>query len=354
MNAIYPALKLKRGEVEAVRQSESLVANNITPLFDIARPGEYRLLDKRIEESLTLLHSAQPRISKEFYIDAKDLPLDWRLRGDIHPAYGFAKRIANSGYKPIHCFGFDRDDAYEKAFIQIAAENLTSRIALRLEKEDLKLLPETLDKINGFLGRVHRSPEETHLFFDLGSIASSTEDWHAITKKAHTALFSRGFKKIIFLASSMWDYSRVPPNKITKIPREEIIIWESLRREKIDISYGDYGIIIPSYIDPSQPVSSSPKFRYCTPTCWWVVKGEKPKEGYGQHPRLAKKVMKLDAFRVNDFGWGHDQIRAFSEYQRDTTDSAGTIAIDLCTHLDIADRQVQVVERQVAGISPAA
>ena len=79
MASIYSALKLKPGEIEALRESERFVTDSVVPIFDVARPSSKTSIERRLASSLDLIHRAWPRQSREFYLDLHDLPLELRL-----------------------------------------------------------------------------------------------------------------------------------------------------------------------------------------------------------------------------------------------------------------------------------
>lgn len=349
-------MKLKRGEIEALRQSERVVLEAITPIFDIARPSSKTSIEKRLADSMDLLHRGWPRISKEFYLDMRDLPLDCRLANGAHPLYYFGNQLAFHSRKATHCFGFDRDDAYEEALTRLLSENSSTNIALRIEQQDMKLLDTTEELTKAVLQRFKRTIQSTTVFLDLQSIYGTTDELAQLIKRSYARFEKLGARKIVFLASAMWDYSRIKPELITEVPRIDIALWEQIRREGLDIRYGDYGVVAPSFIDPEKTVIPAPKFRYCTASKWLVAKGEKPrKDENSQYPRLAKRLINRSEFRANDLGWGHEQIRDFASYTLIKADHARVVAIDTCSHLDITVKQVLFAERQIAQIltSPA-
>lgn len=348
MTEVHPAMKLKHGEIEALLNSERSVFDSCTPVFDVACPSSTKLIEKRLNSSLTLLRQARPSISKEFYLDLRDLPLEFRLDNGNHPAYHLASQLAFHGYNAVHCFGFDRDEAYETAIAKIASEIPTARFALRLEQQDLKLLDTTEDLTRGFLNRMNRRFENTTVIFDLRSIHKSTDDLTALVERSYRRFQALRIKNIILLASAMWDWSLIKSETITRVPRQDFTLWQQLRNKGLMLGYGDYGVIAPSYIDPEKIIIPSPKFRYATSSDWFVVKGEKPrKDENNQYPRLAQRLMKIDNFRSNDLSWGHEQIRAIASYEVPAIDPRKAVAIDTCTHLSVITSQVAYIERQI-------
>lgn len=350
MTTMFPALKLKRGEVEALAQSERAVIDSITPLFDVVRPSAKTSIEKRIDDSIELIRRGWPKVSRPFFLDLRDLPLEARLPNGTHPVLGMAQRLALHGHKAIHCIGFDRDDAYQEAFINAVRQNTVYGVALRLDQQDMKLLETSEDLARALLSKIGFTFERITIFLDLGSIHRSTDDLVALVNRTQSLFQKLGTKNFIFLASSMWDHSLLKSNKVTQVPRTEIGLWEQLRLGGLLLGYGDYGVIAPTFVDPPKNVIPAPKLRYTTPTCWLVSKGEKPRKGeHSQYPRLARGITSSGKFRTNDLGWGSEQIQAFSTYERTTTDHSGAVAIDTCTHLDVTVRQIANVEQKVAN-----
>jgi hypothetical protein len=348
MSLAFAALKLKRGEIEALKQSERDTVAAVTPVFDVARPSSRMSIDERISESITLIQRGWPWLSRPVLLDLRDLPLEARLGTGTHPVEGIAQRLGFYGQQVTHCFGFDRDIAYEEAFCAVVTDRLSRGFALRLELDDLKLLDVTEGRIRALLSKLGRSLDEAFVLFDLRSIHGSTEDLAGIVTRAYQRIAKLNPRRVVLLASSMWDYSLLKSDRVTRVPRSEITLFDFLRRSGVPIAYGDYGVIAPSFIDTERNVIPAPKLRYATPTCWLVSKGEKPRTGENsQYPRLAKRLLGTGEFRSNDLGWGHDQIRAFAARERQTTDHAGAVAIDTCTHIDVTVRQLKVLEERL-------
>lgn len=352
MTCMYSALKLKTGEIEALLESERLVVDSIVPIFDVARPSSKTSIEKRLESSLSLIRKAWPKQSKEFYLDLRDLPLELRLANGIHPAYRLASDLVYHGSKVTLCFGFDRDSPYEDAISNVVLRSPITNVALRLQLPDLKLLDDTVDKSRGFLGRVGRTFETSTVFLDLECIDGATDDLSAIVERAYIRFRKLGVTRIVLLATGMWDWSKLQSRTITRVPREEIKLWEQLRKKGIAVSYGDYGVISPSFIDPEFRFNSppTPKLRYATMNHWLIAKGEKPQKGENsQYPGLAQSLMSNSEFRQNDLDWGHDRIRDLASYDVRTIGSARAVAIGTSIHLDITAKNIAYLERQFAG-----
>lgn len=351
MSTLYAAMKLKPGEIEALCQSERWVLEALTPIFDVARPSSHTSIDKRLDESIELIHRGWPRLSKEFYLDFRDLPLDCRLKNGTHPVYSLGRRLALHNHKVVHCFGFDRDLAYEEALTRLLIEEPLLNVALRIEQHDMKLLDTTEQLALGFLARIKREIKNTTFILDLQSIHNSTDDLAAIVERTYSRFKKLGVEKFIFLASSMWDYTLVKSARINEIPRLDFKLWEHLRRMGLNIRYGDYGVIAPSFVDTERKFSGSPKFRYATPSMWLVAKGEKlRKDENSQYPRLAQRLIKTGHFRTNDLSWGHEQLQAYASYELQSAGHAKAVAIDTCTHLNITTTQVLFFESQNATL----
>lgn len=350
MSTLYAGMKLKQGEIRALCESERWVRDRVTPIFDVARPSSSTSIEQRLDESIELLHIGWPNISKEFYLDLRDLSLDCRLSSGSHPVYALGKRLALHNHNVVHCFGFDRDLAYEEALTTLLLENPLAKVALRLQQHDMKVLNETEGLSIQFLSKIARKIENTTVILDLQSIHDSTDDLAGMIERTYTLFKKLGAQKLIFLASAMWDYTRIKPEKVTEVPRIDFKLWEHLRRLGLDILYGDYGVIAPSFVDTERKFSGSPKFRYATPSMWLVAKGEKLQKGENsQYPRLAQRLIKSGHFRTNDLSWGHEQLQLYANYEETVMGHSKAVAIDTCTHLNITTSQVLHVERQIAG-----
>lgn len=346
MSFVFPAMKLKRGEIEGLLQCERSVAGELTPLFDVARPSSRTSIDDRIEDSISLLRRGWPRISREFFLDLRDLDLDSRLQTGVHPLLGIARRLGFHNVKAVHCFGFDRDAAYEEAFVQVLSEHPVANFALRLDLEDLKMPEVSEERMVALMRKIGRVPQQGSVFLDLRTIHEATDDLVAIVTRMKVRLEKYGYRRTILLSSAMWDHSLIKTDKVTRVPRADVALWEHLRKSGVDVSYGDYGVITPSFADPDKDVIPAPKFRYTTPSSWLVSKGERPRKNENsQYPRLARRLLATGEFRHNDLGWGHEQLKAFAEYDRKSTDHAGAVAIDTCNHLEVTVRQLEVFER---------
>jgi Beta protein len=339
-------MKIKEGEMLALQNLSPDTHASLLPLFDVIKPTEKTSIDKRISESLKQVMTNWPR-SRRFLIDIHDISLEARLKNGVHPIEKLVDEFAHFGYSPIHCFGFDRGDDYEASFVKAIHKHEIKVIALRLEQADLGLLSDTIGKIEVLMQKTSIKYEDLLVIFDLRSIAASNFPAETVLLRAFNELTQAGVKKYVVMASSMWDYTRLPANKVTKVPRQEFALWLSLRSLGIEVMYGDYGVVSPEFIDLGNfKRSPSPKFRYTLADSWLVSKGEQTKAGeLNQYPRIAKKLVARPEFRGNDLSWGNDQMLDISNYILANAALTKAVAIDTCTHLEVTVSQIRNIEK---------
>jgi hypothetical protein len=351
MVVLSPSLKLKIGEMQALLQSERNVSANVVPIFDVVRPTKKTPVLKRVEDSANLLIAGGwCKPSKPFFVDTYDIPPEQMLPDELSPIEGLAKRLALYNYRPTYCYGFDRGPVYEQGFARLVQANLVQTFALRLERHDLVLLDETIDRIRLFLGQIQRSFQDISVILDLRSLDESATDSTRICEVACRRFEKLGVPTQIFLASAMWDWSRLKTEKVNRVPRADFALWMALRRLRLPLRFGDYGVICPEFSEPDgKSIIPAPKLRYCTTSLWLVAKGEKPRKGENnQYPRLARRLMKEREFRHNELNWGHDELRNLENYRFESMGHHRAVAIDTCNHLDLVFRQVASTERLLA------
>ncbi|CAN7497929.1 beta family protein [Acidovorax sp. LjRoot194] len=347
MSTIFSGMKLKDGELLALEQIERKTSNGVTPIFDVLRPTKANPVAKRIEDSARLLiESGWCKPSKKFIVDTYDIPIEDFLPDGSTPIEGLAKKLSYYNFQPGYCYGFDRGIAYEEGFSRLIQSNLIENIYFRLGIHDLIFIQDTLAKIQSVLSLSTRKFKNVGVIFDLRVLEQCPTDSDRICTNASHHLKVFGINNQIFLASAMWDWTKIKPEEITRVPRSDYLLWESLLKRNVQIKYGDYGVISPQFTEPDKTIIASPKIRYCGFSSWLVSKGEKPqKGGNSQYPRLAKRLIKEKEFRHNELNWGHDQLKDMSDYRLDTVGHSKSVAIDTCNHLDLVFQQVTYAER---------
>lgn len=344
--AIFSALKIKNGEMLALAEGGRQLREQVVPIFDVVRPTKKVTTERRVDESAKLLiEGGWCKPSSKFYVDTYDVPAEADNVGGMSALEALVRRLSFYSFRPGVCCGFDRGQNADAGLRRLAHDALIQRLAIRLETHDLLFPTETVDRIRLMLADLKIASTNTLIIHDLRVIDESAGDLAGMCVRAVREFERHGLAHHTFLASSMWDWSRLKTNTLTVVPRVDLSVWQAARKGGARIAYGDYGVISPNYSDPEDTVIPAPKLRYTTARHWLISKGEKPRKGENsQYPRLARKVLGHEEFRSNDLSWGHEQLRLLASYGLPPIGHSLGVAIDTNNHLELVVDQVREFE----------
>lgn len=305
-----PFLKSKRGETKACQNLAPSVRKQLIPIFDVlAVPAEKRdpskvkkHLELQIKHIVEAWSTGQP-----CYVDLFDVELALRAEGGIHPALLVFSSLSQSKVNSIPTIGLDRDTPYKIAVRSALALGFDS-VAVRLQMEDL-LIPEKLGaELKQLLDEIGAKDKALHVIIDFRELHGVNDS--DLNKRALAGIIvakTLGAVRIVVAGSSMIASMAEVERDSTKLfDRRELILWQKICTQGYkEISFGDYGIVSPSYSDLPFYITqnAAAKIRYATDFKWAILKGRKWRDDTSQHAGLAAKLCAQNFFRGSDC-WG--------------------------------------------------
>jgi len=343
------ALRAKPGERNALLNIERSARESIVPLFEISRNTPKKSVQEHFHAAVELIRQAWFS-DGEFLLDISDIPTEMRGGHGEHPVEMLDRICRQMSLVPTWCYSLERSDtAYEEAVLDTLGRQRVRSVAVRLQQHDLLFFDETEAHIRRFLGRARVDPSKVSIIVDLLAIDASIGGSVDLLRKRLAQLDALLPGRLVLLASSMWESARLPASKETRIRRHEVALWELLLRDFPSLIFGDYGVVHPRFAEPpiDGPIIPAPKVRYPLENEWIVFKGHKPEKGESsQYVALARDVVRANWFRVNELGWGAENIRLAAIGNGSPGGHAAWIGFCTELHIDLTHRQLRVaIER---------
>ena len=317
MNKHYFAcLKLKSNEIDAIKDLDLNLLENVTPLFDIPR----NLKDtNNIDSAYKYITNGIKKLDKwwdkgkQLILDCYDLPtlLD---QNNLNIYSDLLNTFLLSGYKVVPVLALNRDKSHNNSVINLAKTNFFETVALRLDHDDIDDFSLCKKEIESLINSLPLS--KFIIILDIRLIKDNSElkksmsacmdflddlSSHPTIKNYNTAITSSSIKSYI-----------AKPNTTPQIPRYESNIYTHLISKHPELNYGDYGIIGPDYSDEVipdylMPDVSTPKLIYTEEKLFHIFKGGSFKRSdrhYNQFHDLALKVVNLNCYRNQSYSKG--------------------------------------------------
>lgn len=312
-----PILKLKMGEVNALKHLQAEYKAIVTPLFEIPPiPYDYaqeqasKTLDKHIEKVSQVVKSCcNESMFLDFSYVADDITS--QFVPNIEAQFN---DIANNGIKPIPVVYLSMEQEYTNMTCSIA-KKLNNGVCIRIENADFEEenFPEQIDLL---LKNANIIPQYTDIILDMGLIPSKGTGPISVGIKNIVRFFPQftEWRSITLAATSFPEtLASFSSQTATVIDRPEWGIWEQLAtagHTSRPLYYGDYGIASPEpfQMDPRM-MKLGAKIKYTLDEQWLIVKGTGIKRGgSAQFHSLAKWLAESKHYYKADFSWGDNFI----------------------------------------------
>ncbi len=320
MNNYIPFLKLKQGEIFAVKELEEELQEAITPFFDFPQKKEGFSEDsfKETTQKKVLSVKRHLRNISNFYLDNYDV--DSGLEIDGMNNYGYLLE-SFSDCPVIPVVSIDRCQDHIDAVCNAKNTGVIDSevFALRLVPEYFENFDVISDDIDSIIGNVFETFENVDLILDCRVCLN--QNWKNLA--SNIISFSRDFSRaysirnLIITGSSIPASIRdiIPTEREIEFPRTELRIFKSVRREigeSFNIVLGDYGVVSPNYsdldiLDEAMPNVTAPKILYPFDDKQYVIRGGALKthpRGYAQYFDLATILVAKRFFRDRDYSFG--------------------------------------------------
>lgn len=319
MNSVryMPILKLKMGEVTALKNLDQKYRSILMPLFEIPPiPYDYvteqpsKTFDKHVEKVGQVVKSC---CSDSLFLDFAYVADDATNNFYSNVEEQFLN-ILEEKITPIPVIYLEMEQEYTNLICSIA-KKVDAGICVRIESDDFED-ENFADKIEALLFAAGITADRTDIVIDMGLIPSKG-----------IAPLSVGIKNIVRFFPKMRDWRSVTlaatsfPESLasfssqaaTTMERPEWQIWEQLATAESsvrDLFYGDYGIASPEpfQMDPRM-MKLGAKIKYTLDESWLIIKGTGIKRGgSAQFHSLAEWLVSSKHYYGADFSWGDGLI----------------------------------------------
>jgi len=315
MNEYSPFLKLKQGEITALKKLDPIDRKTIIPLLELPRDDKKYTEENLISKIDGIVRKMENGIESDFtfYIDNYEVPDDIKIHRNDNYLYMLE---SFKGFNIIPIIGFDRIDSHNSIAISYA-NKITKKIALRI----------TYDYFDSFLAYIKdlesmfsalNTDVSCFVLLDCkyidNNILNNFEN--STIKIVKNILDITRFSKIVISGSTIPEPlsigKKVKTGTNVSIPRNEIILYKKVTAEypKTNFVFGDYTVISPGYaeltIDPKflQNIMT-PKIIYSQLDSHYFSRGKALKPyGSSQYFDQAKDIMKKPFYRGKDYSWG--------------------------------------------------
>lgn len=337
-----PVLKLKRGELLALRALDQNLKNSFTPLFDVQEvPWDYNedAPSKSIDEHLNKIGeqlAADWGVGRLAFLDLFDIDTSQRMASGQHPVEFVFDHARNEGVELIPVTGPERDADYQRAIasvVQRDGRGLCIRIVdfdFDLEVQINRVLSEVglskgdVDIIADLRGLDHQGANQHLLYHAVVGAIPSVKSWRTVT------IVATGFPQTMAgLASSSVHY----------ISRLEWLAWKKMYSKHVKLervpTFGDYTIVFPDPLDfdPTR-MQMGAKIKYASDDSWIIVRGVGVKRGgMSQYQALCNVLMRLPDFCGTQHCWGDSFIAQCSSGSGSLGNQMTWVKVGVCHHL---------------------
>lgn len=346
-----PILKLKMGEVNALKELEVGRKKCLTPFFEITPiPWDYDndQLSKTLEEHVLKVPANIEKCwgEESFFLDFKYVEEDV-VAGSSKPMTTTYERIGAAGGNVVPVTGINRDEKFQR-IIEDVVHTTKQGLCLRLEGTDFD--EDTYgDAMIELIRSINVRPEDVDLMIDLNQIPKSGLTPFMVGLKSIIRFLPdiNEWRSLTVAASAFPDsMSTFGSNTASKTPRSEWEMWNGLVNPSTKIkrmpSFGDYGIASPPpfEMDP-RLMSLGAKIKYTLEEEWLIVKGVGIKtRGYKQFHDLAAYLARRKEFYGSDFSWGDRRIEECAKKRCGTGSQTTWVSVGMNHHFAVVCDQI--------------
>lgn len=316
-----PILKGRDGEYGALQTLSPDVKKRLTPLLEVPPIawdfGEDRPA-KTVDEHLAKVSTKIERawgLERPLFVDLLWIPEVERMADGSHPAAYVFQAAQARGLKLVPVTGLARDQAYQLAVRDHAAQERSC--CIRLQMEDFVDPQDVSGQLETLLSVVGLAPTQVDLVMDLRALTSTHVATLLITVPSLLASLPRleDWRSLTLAATAFPEnLMGLPPSDVSVIRRIEWALWKSVvARSKMAgrlPTFGDYAIAhpAPSEVDP-RIMRASASIRYTMDEDWLVVKARSLRDhGFNQFHEVCRTLVACSEYSGKDFSWGDRYI----------------------------------------------
>jgi hypothetical protein len=338
----FPVIKWKRGEKKALKNLDSTLKNQFTPIIELqalkeeSRYSSEEQIDKYIEDINNIFKD-------QFYviIDPTEILVEENY---VNYLYERMKEF-NIKFIPVMQTNWSNNDNLN------SSQYKERGICLRLNQKDLND-DNWGNNLDSFINKYHLSYDEIFLVLDLEDISKINETTIKFMIKQFLNELPEidSWKQIVFIGASFPESMRgIDPNAITVLPRIEWKVWKEFYNNKYQRvpNFGDYIIQSPFLITDFDPVTMqiSAKIKYTSGDNFIICKGTslRGESGYGQYRDLCKLLIESPYYYSQNHSYGCKYIYDCSEGNVSTGNPETWVVVGINHHLTLACQQLSAL-----------
>ena len=312
MSEYSPFLKLKRGELSALRYLSFEDRRKIIPLLEPQRNDKYtdEKLVKTIDRGIKYFKKYIEH--NFFYIDNYEIPDELKLNNK--DSYYYLLDIF-SDYDMIPVIGLDRSKSHNDAGLKYANYN-TGKIAFRITQEYINSFLAYAEDFDSMINKLDSKVSCTVLidcrYVDDKAIEIIEKNIVDMLEKIRK---NKKINKFVIFGSSIPEIisEKVKANTNAYIYRSEVDLFNKIKYiySNENILFGDYTVLSPDFpeiknLPPELYINvMTSKIIYSQLDSHYFTRGKKIKQhGFEQYIEQAKDIIKQPFYRGNNNSWG--------------------------------------------------
>lgn len=326
MKKYFPILVSKAGELEALRNLDSKVKDEICPIIQVVPepiPTPSKSKKPRIQKE-PKEHRVLEKLSTAWSFEKNELFLDFMYLDpfDLSVAKSLIKELSERNVNVTPVVDANSNKEYLALISKLIGEDILQYICIRYSIKSLGLanLNRTLEQLYSLLGI---TPDKTTLLLDLGYI-KDYDPLLAIGLQTFLTTVNNvsKFNGVVIASGSFpKDLTALTANKVHRLTRNEWKLWKDLiANESIAslISYSDFGSKHPGYEEVNFRGTCS--IKYSVVDEFVIHRGEISGDtniGNAQYVVFAKNLVSSPDYFGALFSWGDEKIEFYGHQELD-------------------------------------
>lgn len=339
MTTYIPVARAKTNDLAALSQLSDEAKGGVKSLIEPPLVKSESVVTTDLAAAVAVIQKKMP--DQPFYFDPLDFEIPARQTAALDA-------LAEAGHIFTPVVGFGRR-AIDTHFLRSLVARQRRGICVRLKHDDLEdASDETWIQLAQLATAIQASPSDIEILFDFASINSSSADGmrNAVLEFLRAQPRQFEFDAFGILASSCLNsVGNIDEDGEKAIERVELDLWAGLVYE-LDgtrrISFGDYGIVHPSFTFSGPNPNSNAKIRYTRGSRITYFRGHglyNPNR-FSQYHDLAQRVVDSGIFLGADFSFGDNVIQQCAAKKCGPGNLGTWVMADMNHHLEFTSKQI--------------
>jgi hypothetical protein len=314
--AYTPILRIKAGELTALKNLTTNRSRQIMPLFDIPQKKAGTSTQGHLDNVVDQLTAAWN--STPFFLDAYSWIASAATEGGEHVMSYVTTRLGKLEENVVAIVGYDRwdDDDYRTAIVNLS-DRRGCQIGIRLDSDGIEDASDQdyfRSRISDILDPLNQNSAETKIVVDFGDMTQiSITDAISRADKCLSILKQLGFSTVIIAGSSMPPIISLAvgkPDASGYRVRKEMLVWRALVPDNPRLLLGDYGVRSPRAQEDIIAPDTNGKIRYTIDNKYFIARGHSLRRGSkgAQYYELAQSVLESEHYMGREFSWGDQKV----------------------------------------------